>query len=359
LLRALFSLQKIASFYEDVALIKLDKNCFDAALIPGTRSALSSSVGLLRKAEKETFDALLDVNGAFLPGVTYQRHCPQCDSAYQAAELIMTAHGMHLLSCKDCGFIYSCEVITPEQERLRYQSSASAQCHLLQKQTDAYAFLEREKARYVAGRMQQFIGSGKGLEIGSSNGVLLEAAQALGWAMLGIELNTDAVALSQAKGLTVMQGEYPRALPTGEMPFDAIVLLDVLEHIAEPLPFLSIASSQLGDMGYLVVQVPNFNGLLLRIEGERNSNICHGHWSYFTPATLSSLLLKAGFEVCFLETYITELDRIKTYPENEVAAVYQVLTEKKLAGLQALNVDMLHADYLGYKLFGIFRKIKR
>ncbi|WP_205836379.1 class I SAM-dependent methyltransferase [Iodobacter violaceini] len=340
-------------------MIDLDKNRFDAALIPGTRSALASAVGLLRQAEKETFAALLDSAGDFLPGLTYQRDCPQCGALHQNAELVMTAHGMHLLSCGDCGFIYSREVITPEQERLRYQNSSSAQCHLLQKQTDTYSFLEREKARYVAGRMHQFIGQGKGLEIGSSNGVLLEAAQELGWQMMGVEINADAVALSQTKGFTVVQGEYPAALPADEMPFNAIVVLDVLEHIADPLPFLSIVSSQLADPGYLIVQVPNFNSLLLRIEGAKNSNVCHGHWSYFTPDTLSALLLKAGFEVCFLETYITELDRIQAYPEDAVAAVYQQLSGKPLQSMQALNTDMLHDDYLGYKLFGIFRKIKK
>jgi len=337
----------------------LDKNSFDMALIQGGRASLSTSVALLRQAEQDTFNPLLDETGEFLVGVAYQRDCPLCAWPNHQAHQVMHVHGMHLMQCPQCKYIYSREVITPESERKRYESSAAASLHLQQKQTDIYARLESEKARYIAERMSQFVPKGKALEIGSSNGVLLDAAMAQGWDILGIELNASAVSLARTKEVSVIHGEYPAALPVTGQAFNAVVALDVLEHIADPLSFLSIVSSQLADPGYLIVQVPNFNSLLLQIEGAKNSNICHGHWSYFTPDTLSALLLKAGFEVCFLETYITELDRIQAYPENTVAAVYQQLSGKPLSSLQALNTDMLHDDYLGYKLFGIFRKINK
>lgn len=334
-----------------------DKNRFDAALLPGVRAALSSGVAQLRQAEQDNFNALLTPEGEFLPGVAYVRDCPHCGTDHHQSPVLMHAHGMHLLRCSGCGLVYSREVITPEQERLRYQASSSALLHLAQKQSETYALLESEKARYVMGCLHEPAGgSGRLLDIGSSNGAVLQAASDLCWQALGVELNAGAVALCQAKGLNAIHGEYPAALPADTEPFDAIVMLDVLEHVADPLALLATVHRQLRDGGWLVVQVPNFDSLLIRLDGPRNSNICHGHWSYFNADSLAGLLATAGFSRHFLETYISELDRILAHPAEQVAALYAILTGQPLENPAALTPDALHEAMLGYKVFGIFRK---
>jgi hypothetical protein len=135
------------------------------------------------------------------------------------------------------------------------------------------------------------------------------------------------------------------------------VLLDVLEHIAEPHLFLTAVRQYLAPGGWLAVQVPNFRSLLLTIEGSHNNNICHGHWSYFESATLVELLGRNGFETRFLETYISELDRILAYPDAAIAAAWKTLLGVSPEQPRSLNANQLHTDMLGYKLFGLFRKL--
>ena len=337
--------------------MNLDKNTFDAALIPGIRDALSPANAVLREKERETTGAILDEHGDFLPGVSYKRDCPACGASHANASLLFIAHGMHILRCANCTLVYSRDIITAEHDKKRYENSSSAVAHLALKQSEAYARLESGKVAYIAGRLQQLAGNtGKILDIGSSNGALLDAMKHYGWDAFGIELNASSVKLCQEKAQQVVCGEYPKDLPADWGPFDAIAALDVLEHMPDPRAFLLVLKAHLKPGGWLIVQVPNFNSLLSTIEGPLNSNICHGHWSHFSEDSLNRVIKDAGFETRLLETYISELDRIQKYSDEEITAAWRKLCGEPLEEPKNLTVEVLHKRMLGYKLFGIFQK---
>lgn len=335
----------------------MDKNSFDAALRPGVRVALAPSNGALRQAEDAAFRRLLDDKGEFLPGASFVRDCPGCHCAAATAPVLLRAHGMHLLRCPGCRLVYSREVINRDFERQRYQASQAADANLALKIDPCYAALERDKARYVLQRLGSMAAPGRLLDIGSSTGALLQAAVAAGWTAQGVEINPAAVRHCQQLGLAALCGEYPCVLPEGWGRYDAVLMLDVLEHLPDPLGFLARLAQDMQPGAWLVVQVPNFRSLLITMEGCRNNNICHGHWSYFEAETLPALLRQAGFQQHFLETYISELDRIKAYPDALIAAAWQQLTGQILDQPQALTVEQLHQELLGYKLFGLFQKV--
>ena len=335
----------------------MDKNSFDAALKPGFRAALAPSNTALRQAEHEAFSSLLDEQGQFLPGASFVRDCPRCQAPSASASLLLQAHGMHLLRCARCRLVYSRDVINSNFDRQRYQASQASDANLALKIDPHYAALEQEKARYVVQRLDSMVKRGKLLDIGSSTGALLRAAKAAGWIAHGVEINPAAVAYCQQQGLDAICGEYPCLLPSGWTNYDAVLMLDVLEHLPDPLAFLARLAQDMRPGAWLVVQVPNFRSLLITMEGSRNNNICHGHWSYFEAETLTDMMQAAGFEMHFLETYISELDRVKAYPDAKIAAAWQQLTHQRLADPQALTVDDVHQAMLGYKLFGLFQKV--
>jgi hypothetical protein len=128
---------------------------------------------------------LLDDNGQFLPGASFARDCPYCHTASATASLVLQAYGMHLMRCAGCALVYSREVINRAFEQQRYQASQAADANMALKIDPHYAALEQDKARYVMARLGSLAGTGSVLDIGSSTGALLQAAQAAGWTARG------------------------------------------------------------------------------------------------------------------------------------------------------------------------------
>lgn len=89
--------------------------------------------------------------------------------------------------------------------------------------------------------------------------------------------------------------------------YDAVVAAGVLEHVAEPVPFLAKASRLVDREGLLCVTVPNAESLHRRVGlemgllgeltelGELDRRV--GHHRYYTFDTLRADLLSAGLEV--------------------------------------------------------------
>jgi SAM-dependent methyltransferase len=330
------------------------KSDFDAALVPGFREATRREYAALDAAWDETSSAVLDGEGAFLPGTALNRDCPLCSAASSAAELRFTKLGMEIVTCRACGMTYSRQVLRADLDRQLYlRSAAQSGLHRL-KRNEAYAKLERTKCRYIVQRIGAFRQPpGRLLDVGPGAGRLLEAAVAAGWQVLGVEADPELAAACRTAGFPVVEGFFPDCVPPGER-FDAIALLDVLEHSGQPAAFLKAVAERLAPEGVLAIQVPNLNSLLVQVEGATNTNFCHGHWNHFEAGTLERIARIAGLEPLEVETIISELDRILRHPRAEVTRVATALAGAPRDG--AIDAEWLHRRRLGYKLLGLFRR---
>jgi len=104
----------------------------------------------------------------------------------------------------------------------------------------------------------------------------------------------------------------------------------------------------------IVIQVPNFDSLLVRLEGAASSVICHGHWNYFTPVTLERCLRAADVEPLGSETIISEVDRIAAFPRERIAALALEICGHAPPA-QGPDAHWLHAQRLGYKVLACSR----
>jgi SAM-dependent methyltransferase len=87
-------------------------------------------------------------------------------------------------------------------------------------------------------------------------GGLLAAAARRGWKGIGFEPSTDAVAAAQKQGLDVREGAWPPGgLPDDSA--DAIVFVNVLDHLADPFGALAEARRILRPGGAVLIRVPN------------------------------------------------------------------------------------------------------
>lgn len=333
----------------------LSKDSFDAALLPGVRERLAEVYRSLRHSERDVLQSVLDDNGAFREGIAHVRNCPLCCAPSRDALVVYRAHGMHIVQCVQCKLVYSREVINRDADNSRYRRSNVMDAHMALHNNSVYAELELDKARYIVGRLSEVVEGGEIslLDIGCSTGAILEAAGEAGWRSLGIDLNSAAVRIVQSRGLEAVEGYFPQDIPRDAGPFSAITMLDVLEHTEEPVDFLVSVTRHLAPNGVLGVQVPNFNSLLMRIEGAKNNNICHGHWSYFTPETLIKVAAEAGLDVLSIETIISEIDRIRAHPIKEIVETARLLSGGNVE-LGQIDHQWIHDHLLGYKIFGVF-----
>lgn len=336
----------------------VSKDSFDAAQIPGIREALTDTYNYLRKVEKVSFKELLDGFGNFLPGVAHTRDCPSCENSRNDAVELYRVHGMTIAQCRRCEFVYSREVINRDRDAVRYVGTPVARANLILKGNHIYQVLEEKKAQYIIERATELRGKpGKMLDVGCSTGKIIIAARTEGWDVTGIEANIDATLALTKRGFRVVNGFFPDTAPEAQGEFDLISMLDVLEHFEDPVGVLRRTRDFLSRDGTLAIQVPNFNSLLIRLEGEKNNNFCHGHWSYFTPASLDQVAKKAGFTTLVSETIISEIDKIAAYPPEEIRTALEVIAGIVIDSVSSITPDWLHHHRLGYKIFAFYQKL--
>jgi SAM-dependent methyltransferase len=141
------------------------------------------------------------------------------------------------------------------------------------------------------------------LDLGAHVGRLIQLAAQSGWQAEGIELNprTSAYA-ARATGLPVHRADL-RDLEAEGRRYAAVTLVDVLEHIAEPVGALKGVRRVLQPGGWIAVKVPHLPNQLMkeRIRGRLfrgyrptvADNLVHV--SHFTPGSLRMALERAGF----------------------------------------------------------------
>jgi SAM-dependent methyltransferase len=97
---------------------------------------------------------------------------------------------------------------------------------------------------------------GRLLDIGCGSGDMLNTAKSLGWSVVGLEIDPDAVRNAQSQGLNVVQGGYLEAFQMAGL-FDCIVCSHVLEHVHHPNQLLDLLAEKLDPGGVLLLSLPN------------------------------------------------------------------------------------------------------
>jgi len=162
-------------------------------------------------------------------------------------------------------------------------------------------FLRVRLAEIVAG-FRPYRRTGKLLDVGFGAGLLLSAAHQAGWECWGTELSAQMVEAGRAQGWNVSFGDLPELeLPEGE--FDVVCLVEVLEHLGEPLTYLRRCRSLLRPGGLLYATTPNGSGLNSRLLGTEWSIYSPPeHLQLFTPRTAAVALRKTGFDQWSIRT---------------------------------------------------------
>jgi 2-polyprenyl-3-methyl-5-hydroxy-6-metoxy-1,4-benzoquinol methylase len=194
-----------------------------------------------------------------------------------------------LFSCSSCGLL---------------------QCHELK---EVLAFYETlEDPEYESGRFERSLQanalisyllksikfkSGAGLElldVGAGSGVLVEAAMNREFSAVGVEPSSWLASIGQQRGLVIYNGVLPH--PMVNMGFDVITLVDVIEHVSQPLDLLREIRNHLKPGGIALVVTPDAASFFAKILGFKWWHYRIAHISYFNPKTLKLIAQRAGME---------------------------------------------------------------
>jgi SAM-dependent methyltransferase len=100
------------------------------------------------------------------------------------------------------------------------------------------------------------------LEIGCGEGHFLSRITACAKRVLGVDINSRALAIAEKKGLNVSN----QSIEEIDEKFDMVVLFQVLEHLELPKDVISAAVDKLNPGGVLMLAVPNPDGFLKYVD---------------------------------------------------------------------------------------------
>lgn len=136
------------------------------------------------------------------------------------------------------------------------------------------------------------------LDVGCAYGFLLDEARRLGFRVHGVDLSEDAIKWMNANlGIEGTAGLLADA-PAG--PFDVVTVSEVIEHIGNPVLFVSELHERLADKGVLVIVTGACDASCAKLLGKTWWYLNPpDHCSIYSRAALRMLVSKAGFQVIY------------------------------------------------------------
>lgn len=208
------------------------------------------------------------------------------------------SYGIHpqIVQCVDCELVYC---YPRESEKKIVDRYAQFVDETYEKERPARKQNQAKIIRTIEGLIKK---KGKILDVGAATGTLVEAAKDLGWKSYGIEPSRWAVDYAKKKyHLNMFKGTINKN-KFKKNSFDAVTLIDVIEHVDSPRDLLIMVRKILTSDGIVVLVTPDYRSLFSKILGEKWWHIRPDHIYYFSHKTLNLLVESLGFKIVKVNT---------------------------------------------------------
>ncbi|MBO9998500.1 MAG: class I SAM-dependent methyltransferase [Cyanobacteria bacterium SID2] len=210
-----------------------------------------------------------------------------------------------MVCCQECGNVYlNPRPVEAELSRIYppnyYAYNYDKAVHPIALQAKAWLDLGKVKSWVAPFPKKRAL---RVLDVGCGNGRYLTMLHRLGLAkhqLFGVEMDEEAIDRLNREGYQGFYGrleDVARELPDNY--FDVIVMLQVLEHVANPAWTVRCLAKLLRPGGQLVLETPNREGWDARLfrQGFWGGYHFPRHWNLFDRSTLTRLANDAGLDV--------------------------------------------------------------
>ena len=195
--------------------------------------------------------------------------------------------------------------------------------------SDYYAFhsggnplVARLRRRWEAGKVglyRELVGEGprRILDVGCGDGRFLALLRDFGaseWQLVGVDFDPQVVARCRAAGFEAHASRM-EDFREGEGSYDAVVMLQLIEHVDDPVEICRRVFALLRPGGHFIVETPNLGGLDYRGFRGRWWGHYHfpRHWNLFSTESLERMLRERGFEIARSEYLISTSSWIHSF----------------------------------------------
>jgi len=210
------------------------------------------------------------------------------------------------VQCRKCGLVYANERATEQAvqrvyEKNKFMSWFKKHTYKHRKMGNLKNIGDRlhrgEKLMYEVTKYKQ---GGRLLDIGCNRGFILANAAAWGWEAYGVEIVPWATKLVEKEfSVTAFNCRIRDVDPQFETGFfDAITMIDIIEHFHEPVKDMMEINRILKDDGFLIINTVDIGSAYARLRGydwifEKPEE----HLYLFDKVTMKKILDKTGFKI--------------------------------------------------------------
>ena len=228
-----------------------------------------------------------------IKGIIY---CPLCGKTSLSFNVWVKTEVGDILRCEKCGlgFLNLNPKDIPVFEELNLSTyNLKSYYRLLIRMQHELANRYKNQLKEISRIVKE---GGKLVDIGCSIGLFLNTAASFGFEPYGYDVNK--INLKKAKKFFAIN-----ALPDNYLEdkkhknlFDVATMWDVLEHLKDPVEYLSKLKYIVKPGGLLVVQCPNMESYEFLKFGNKWNWLTPGdHLQFFTPTTLTKVVAAGGF----------------------------------------------------------------
>jgi ubiquinone/menaquinone biosynthesis C-methylase UbiE len=236
--------------------------------------------------------------------MVHHKVCPLCSSdktglKFSCVDHFASGNNFEVFKCSQCGFLFTQDYPEANEITEYYESDsyishndeAEGFSNKLYRTARSMMMIRKKKLiRHVTG-----LKTGTLMDIGSGTGYFAATMKKAGWQAKGIEIN------ERARDFSISHFGLDAAAPDkissfDDNSFDCITLWHVLEHIYDPLTYISEIYRLLKPGAACVIALPNSSSF-----DAAHYNQYWAAWDvprhlwHYNPSTLSYLSVKSGF----------------------------------------------------------------